>query len=158
LWACGRERVHLELETRGRPGPFAVVARTEKWQAPAFTQAPLAAARMIARSADGPDAILEGTAVSGRATTIDAAHLSTWAETVPAGKCLRVAVGAQGEGAGVELRAFDGASSTEIDRSHGANAASTTACAPAAAPRAVRFELRATSGKLDAVIGERSSG
>jgi hypothetical protein len=45
----------------------------------------------------------------------------------------------------------------EIDRSHAASAASVRACAPANAPRQVRMELRATSGKLDAVIGERTS-
>jgi hypothetical protein len=157
LWACGREKARLELETKGRPGPYSVVVRGEKWKDASFASSPLAAARMLARAAEGPDAMLEGAPLSARALGLDPAHLVSWSETVLPGKCVRVAVGAQGEGVGLDLRAFDvgAGTSTEIDRSHAANAASVRACAPPEAPRQVRFELRATTGKLDAVVGER---
>jgi hypothetical protein len=159
LWACGREKARLDLETRGRPGPYTVVVRGEKWKDPSFATSPLAAARMFARAAEGPEAVLEGAPISARAVALDAAHLSSWSETIVPGKCVRVAVGTQGEGVGVELRAFEAGNGAgaELDRSHGANAASVRACAPPEAPRQVRFELRATTGKLDAVVGERGT-
>jgi hypothetical protein len=70
---------------------------------------------------------------------------------------VRVAIGVQGEGLGVELRAIDGSAGEEIDRSEAAHAASVRACAPADAARTVRFEARASAGKLDAVIGARTN-
>lgn len=154
LFACARGALRLDLETRGRPGPFVVLVRPEKWKDPAFAARPLAAARMLARAAVGPSMLLEGTPLSAKEVAIDSAHAARWSETVPMGKCLRVAAGAQGDGAGVELRAFDDATSEEIDRSHGARAASVRACAATEA-RPVKLELVATAGKLDAIVGER---
>jgi hypothetical protein len=157
IFACGRPKAVLDLESRGRPGPFAVLVRPEGWKDAAFTAAPLAASRMLARAADGPSSLLQGTARSVRGGSLDAAHEMTWGETVPAGKCLRVTAGAQGDGTGLELRLADAASGEELDRSHAADAVSVRGCAPEAAARDVRVELRATSGKLDVVVGERTS-
>ena len=157
LFTCARGALRVELETRGRPGPFAVLVRPERWKDPAFAAHPLAAARMLARAADGPSMLHEGAPLAVKSEAVDAARLSAWTESVAAGKCLRVAAGAEGAGAGVELRIFDVATSVEIDRSHGAHAASARACAPAETARAVRVELRATNGKRDAIVGERLS-
>jgi hypothetical protein len=63
-------------------------------------------------------------------------------------------VGAEGDGAGVEMRAYD-AASDEIDRAEAAHAASVRACAPQDQARAVRLEVRASAGRLSAVLGER---
>jgi len=71
-------------------------------------------------------------------------------------ECVQVSAGAEGEGTGLELRAFDATSGEEIDRSHAEHAVSVRACAEPVAARGVRFELRTTSGKLDAVVGERT--
>jgi hypothetical protein len=158
LFACGKGKARLDLETRGRPGPFAALLRKERWQDAAFMKHPLAASRMLARAADGPAMLHEGAVAAVRFAALDGAHVVVWDVTVPAGKCLRVAAGAQGEGTGLELRAFDGAIGDEIDRSHAADAVSVRACAAASAPRAVRIELRATSGKLDVIVGERLGG
>jgi hypothetical protein len=158
LFVCGKGRARLDLETRGRPGPFAVLVRRERWQDASFTKFPLAAARMLARAAEGAAMMHDGTASGARAVALENAKLTTWESIVPPGRCLRAAVGAQGEGTGIDLRAFDSTSGDEIDRSHAANAAGIRACAPANAARLVRIELRATSGKLDAVIGERLGG
>lgn len=155
LFACARNKARLELETRGRPGPYAVLVRKERWQDPAFSKFPLAAARMLSRAATGPSMLHEGAAYGARTASLDASKLTSWEESIPAGKCRRVAAGVQGEGTGVEARVFDTGTSDEIDRSHGSNAVSIRACAPASAARGVRIELRATSGKLDAVVGER---
>jgi hypothetical protein len=64
-------------------------------------------------------------------------------------------VGAEGEGTGLELRAFDATTGDELDRSHAERAVSVRACAPEKSVPDVRIELRATSAKLDVVIGER---
>lgn len=157
LFACGKGKVRLDLETRGRPGPFSVLSRKERWQDPEFVRHPLAAARMLARSVDGAGMLHEGAPLGVRAATLDGAKLLSWEVQVPAGKCLRASAGAQGEGTGLELRVFDVATSEEIDRSHAATAAAVRACAPANGARPVRVELRATSGKLEVVVGERTS-
>ena len=157
LFTCAHAKGRLELETRGRPGPYAVLVRKERWQDPVFSKHPLAAARMLSRAADGPAMVHEGAPVEARALALEGAKSTGWEETIAPGRCLRVAAGTQGEGTGIEARLFD-AGGEEIDRSHGANAVSVRGCAPAAAARVVRVELRATSGKLDAVVGVRSGG
>ncbi len=158
LFACAHGKAHLDLEARGRPGPFAVLVRPERWQSPAFAAHPLAAARMLARAAEGPSLLLEGAPVGVRTMALDAARLVAFEETVAPGKCVRVAVGAEGPGTGVELRIFDRSATDEVDRSHGERAAAVRACAPAEAARAFRVELRATSGRVEAVVGERTGG
>ncbi len=154
LFACKREPAHLELETRGRPGPFAVTIRPERWRDPAFAAYPLAASRMLARAALGPDMLLDGKDAPVRALFLDASRIVSFNQDVPAGKCLHVVVGADGDGAGVELRAFD-ITDDEIDRAEAAHATSVRACAPPDQARPVRFEVRASAGRIDAVVGER---
>lgn len=157
LFACARGAARLELETRGRPGPFAVTLRPERWKDPVFAAHPLAASRMLARAAAGPDMLLDGREAPARDVSLDATKVTGWTETISAGRCVRVTVGAQGEGAGVELRAFDPADGADLDRSEAAHAATVRACAPQSAARDVRFEIRLSSGHLDAVVGERTS-
>ena len=155
LFACAPNASRLDLETRGRPGPFAVIVHPESWKDAAFAAHPLAASRMLARAAVGPDSMLEGSPRSARVVPLDAAHMLGWPESIAAHQCVRVAAGAEGDGSGLELRAFDDADpATELDRSASSDAVSATACA-GEAPRTVRFELRATSGTLSVVIGAR---
>jgi hypothetical protein len=157
LFACSHGPVRLELETRGRPGPYVVTLRPERWRDPAFAAHPLAASRMLARAAAGPDMLLEGKGAPVRGVTLDATHDLAWTETVPPGRCVRVTVGAQGEGSGVDLRAADPADLADIDRSEAAHAASVRACAPNDNARSVRFDVRATAGRVDAVVGEQTT-
>ena len=154
LFGCTKAAVRLELEARGRPGPFAVTVRPERWSDPVLTGAPLAASRMLARAAMGPDALLDGKASSIRALALDEAHVESFAETVPEGKCLRVVVGVEGEGAGASLRVLD-ASGEEIDRSESPHGAAVQVCAREDKPRPVRIEARASAGRLRGVLGER---
>jgi len=156
LFACGKGKARVDLGTRGRPGPYAVLTRAERWRDPAFTAHPLAAGRMLARAAVGPQAVHEGGAGTVRHTVLDSTHQFMQSATIPAGQCLRIAIGVEGEGTGLEARLFDTATSEEIDRSHAQNAASLRGCATTSA-RPIRYELRATAGKLDAVIGERTT-
>jgi hypothetical protein len=155
LFACARTQGYVEIETRGRPGPFVLTVRPERWRGAAFEAHPLAASRMLARAAGGPDMLFDGKEQAARELVLDGERVTSWSETVPAGRCLRATVGVQGDGAGVEARVFEG--TDEIDRSEAAHAASVRACAPPEAARSVRFEVRASAGHVDAVLGERTS-
>ena len=111
---------------------------------------------MLSRAAVGPQSLHEGGAGTVRHTLLDAAHQFVQNASIPAGQCLRVAIGVEGEGTGLEARLYDAVTGEEMDRSHAQNAASLRACA-IGATRTVRIEAHATAGKLDAVIGERTS-
>jgi hypothetical protein len=157
LFACGHGKARLELEARGRPGPYASLIRPEKWKDPAFSQHPLAASRMLERASVGPSLLLLGTPLAARVLALDQAHLVGWDDSIPAGKCIRVAAGAEGEGTGIEGRVTERSTGDELDRSHAPSAIALRACAPPGSPRVVRVEMRATAGKLDVVVGERVS-
>jgi hypothetical protein len=154
LFACARGTARLDLETRGRPGPFVVLVRPEPWRSDAFGAHPLAASRMLARAALGPAMVLTGKGGATRELSLDGSRVVIWTENVPAERCLRVTVGAEGDGAGLDLRAFD-AGDDELDRAQAAHAASVRACAHGDSGQAIRFELHADAGHLDAVLGER---
>ena len=155
VFACGKGKARVDLATRGRPGPYVVLTRAERWKDAAFTAHPLAAGRMLGRAATSPQSVLEGAAGAVRAAVVDAGHQTVHNTAIAANACLNVAIGAEGEGTGLEARLFDAVSGEEIDRSHGQNTALLRACA-GNATRSVRVEVRATAGKLDVVIGERS--
>ena len=157
LFACAPGPVRLELETRGRPGPFAVSMREERWKDAAFAAHPVAASRMLERAAMGPEMLLDGKQSPARAVSIDAAHVVGWTETIAAGRCVRVTVGAQGDGAGVELRAYDPADGTDLDRAEAPHAATVRVCAAPGAARDGRFEVRASAGRMDAIVGEQTT-
>lgn len=158
LFACARNAVRLELETRGRPGPYVVTVRPERWKDAAFVAHPLAASRMLARAAAGPDMLFEGKGAPAKDVTLDASHGMSWTETVAPGRCMRVTVGVQGDGSGVDLRASNPSDGSDIDRSQSAHAAGVRACAGPDAPRSVKFDLRASAGKVDAVVGVQTTG
>lgn len=154
MFACGKGKARVDLGTRGRPGPYAVLTRPERWKDPAFFAHPLAASRMLGRAASGPSGLHEGAPGSVKHAVLDAAHQHVQNTSVPAGHCLRVAVGVEGEGTGLEARVYDTTNNEEIDRSHGQSAIALRACA-GGQTRSLRIEMHATAGRLDAVIGER---
>lgn len=150
LFACGKRKARIDLGTRGRPGPFALLVRPERWNDPVFASFPLAASRMLGRAASS------GRPLGGLAqhVSLEASKRSVQDLDVPAGQCVRVSVGAEGDGTGLETRLFDAATGEEVDRSHGQVAAGVRACAGATA-KTFRLETRASAGKLDAVLGIR---
>lgn len=154
LFACGKGKARVDLGTRGRPGPYAVLTRPERWRDPAFTAHPLAASRMLSRAAVGPQSMLEGGATAVRHVVLDTSHQFVQNTTIPPNQCLRVAIGVEGEGTGIEARLFDATTGDEVDRSHGQNAVALRMCS-GTATRTVRIEARATAGRLDAIIGDR---
>jgi hypothetical protein len=101
--------------------------------------------------------LLDGKGAHARDAVLDAAHELSWTSTVPAGQCTRVTVGVQGDGAGVDLRASDPSDGTDLDRAEAAHATSVRACAGPGSSRPVRFDVRVSAGKLDAVIGEQTA-
>ncbi len=128
--------------------------RKERWQSPAFMQKPLAASRMLARTADAPAFAVEGTLGDARAIVIDASKRHTWEATVPQQSCATTTAGAEGDGTGLTLVVLDVVSGDELDRSHAASSARVRVCADGA-PKRVRYELTVSAGKLDVVVGER---
>ncbi|MEO8876602.1 MAG: hypothetical protein ABI461_13510 [Polyangiaceae bacterium] len=156
VFSCGHIKAEIDLEARGRPGPFSILARPERWQDPTFAAHPVAAARMLAASASGPTAKLEGAPSIVKVTSIDTTHRATFDEQVKTGQCLDVAFGGEGEGSGLEVRMFDASTSEEIDRDSSALSAKVRGCATAAQPRAIRIEVRLGGGKLDVLVGERT--
>jgi hypothetical protein len=157
LFVCSQGAGRLELEARGRPGPYFVTVRGERWQDAAFKAHPLAASRLLARAAIGAERLFEGKQAPVRDLVLTSDHVVTWNETIGAGHCVRATVGAEGPGAGVEIRVFDG-TGTEIDRSESAHAASVRACATPDASRSVRIDLRASAGRMVALLSVGSTG
>lgn len=155
VFSCAKPKAELELEARGRPGPYAVVARPERWQDALFAKSPIAAARMLSAAASGESAHIEGSAVAVKTFTVDATHRAVFDETVKSGQCLDVAIGAEGDGTSIEARVVDTTSQEELDRDSGSLGARVRACAGPGQPRGVRIELRA-QGKLDLIVGERT--
>lgn len=156
LFACGKGKARVDLGTRGRPGPYAVLTRPERWRDPAFVAHPLASSRMLTRLLAG--VVHEGKPGTVRSALLEPTKRHVQDANIAAGQCLAVAAGVAGDGTGLELRLFDAVSGEELDRSHGQTAAGVKACAATAAARSVRVEARATAGRLDAVIGERVTG
>lgn len=154
LFGCARGIARLELEAREHGGPFWMTVRPERWRDAAFERLPLAASRMLARSGLGQQKVFQGQERSVRTIPLDAASVVAWSETLPAGRCARLAAGIQGEGAGLEIRAFD-ETDEELDRAEASGAATVRACAPPGLGRAVRFEIRASAGNVKAIVGER---
>jgi hypothetical protein len=153
LFACARGSLRLELEARGRGGPFAITVRPERWKDTVFALHPLAASRMLARAAVGPDMLFAHKKLVVREQTLDAERFAAWFENIDKGQCAHVTLGAQGDGTGIELRAFDGVDGAEIDRCEGPQSASVRACARPDSGRTVRFEARASAGRLEAIVG-----
>ena len=148
--------MRLDLGTRGRPGPYRVLVRPEPWTDPVFSKVPLAASRMLERLAVGPARMFEGEATRVRYARLVADRRDVFEIAIAPGDCLALGLGAQGQGTGLELRAFDAATDDELDRAHGHRAAAIRVCA-GTARRDVRIEARATAGTLDVVFGERLS-
>lgn len=157
FFACGHGKARLDLGTSGRPGPYALTVRAEPWTSDVFAAYPLAASRMLDRASSGPHAMFEGTPGAVRHAVLEADREYVENATISAGACLTVAIGAQGEGAGVEARLVDAVDGTELDRTHGERDGRVRACA-GDAPKTVRLEAHATAGRLDAVVGPRVVG
>ena len=152
--ASAGAKLTLDVEAQGRPGPYALLARRERWQDPLFAQHPLAASRMLTALAAGTGAQLGAAAGPVRSYVVDADHVISFDATVAPNTCLRIAAGAEGKGTGLELRLLDPAGEGELDRSHARDAVVTRACAQGS-PRPIHAELRGSSGSLDAIVGVR---
>lgn len=155
LFACGKGKARVDLAVRGRPGPYSLLVRPERWKDASFAAHPLAAGRMLARAATGAPSLHDGTPSVVKHVTLDATHQFVHPTTIPAGQCLRVAIGAEGEGTGLDLRVLDVGDGEELDRSHGQTSAAVRACAPAGNTRNVKIEARASAGKLEAIFAGR---
>jgi hypothetical protein len=148
----------LDLEPRGRGGPFVVERRSLDGVAAPFISAPLAASRLLARlETRGMLDELRGLP-RVQATELGSDRLSREVANVPAGRCLTF-VSALGPGAiGLELVVRDTLSGDEIARDRGPYAASARICA-LDVPRTLRVEasLRVRSGRALALTSSMQS-
>ncbi|MEO7112228.1 MAG: hypothetical protein ABI183_17415, partial [Polyangiaceae bacterium] len=156
VFSCARPKAEIDLEARGRPGPFSVMTRPERWQDPAFVAHPIAAARMLAASTTGTSSEMEGVISGVKTLVVDATHRNTFEDQIHAGQCFEFAFGGEGDGSGLEVRVFDAGSSEEIDRDTGAFSARLRACATPSQARTIRVETRVGGGKLDVIVGART--
>ncbi|MGH7329668.1 MAG: hypothetical protein ACREJX_15080, partial [Polyangiaceae bacterium] len=128
VFSCAHPKAEIDLEARGRPGPFSVLARPERWSDAVFAAHPVAAARMLSASTSGASSHIEGTAVAVKVFSLDATHRATLDESVKAGQCLDIAVGGEGEGTYLEVRVSDAGTSEDLDRDSGSFGAHVRVC------------------------------
>ncbi len=153
LFSCGTKQVHVEIDAKGRGGPFVVLARPEKIKNDAFAKKPLASSRMLARTVPYPGAAAVGTIGDVRTFTVDGARVERFEAQLPPQTCATFAAGVEGEGTGISASIADVVSGEELDRAAGVTSVQARACANGVARR-VRVEIGATSGKLDVVVAE----
>lgn len=151
---CGGGNLVSEIDARARNGKITILVRKEPWTDSQFAKFPIAAGRMLRRAlGEAPHGYEKASKVDH--VTLEAGKRTTWETVVPAGKCSRIAIGVEGAGTGFEMRLFESATDEELDRAHGVESEAVRACAKSE-PRTLKLEATATSGKLDAVLGERT--
>lgn len=150
LYACGPARdVRVDVESRGRIGPFGVDLR--QWTDPTgeMMKLPLAAARLLERivgSADSAPDVARG----ANGVDLVAGRLHTSSFIIPANACTDVFAALDDSGSGLEVRLVDEASGEDmIGRSR--FVASQRLCA-GASPRKARLELRVDVGPAKALV------
>lgn len=154
LFTCGPAgKLRVDVEALARPGPFAVEARAEKTD-PRLARGGLAGARLLARLAAGGDVARADTLTVLDPVKLSATHTKSLELTLPAGRCVDVAI-ALGDGAsGVDLRLVDVASQSELALSRAAAATVARACAEGG-PKLVRLEARVAVGAGEALVATR---
>jgi len=151
---CGGGALVSEFDVRARASKIAVVIRKEPWADPQLTKAPIASGRMLRRALGEPSHRGEKASKLGL-LTLEAGKRSTWATTIPENRCSRITIGVEGPGVGFEARLFDTSTDEEMDRLHSVESGAVQACTKGEA-RAVRLEITPTTGKLEAIVGERT--
>ncbi len=150
LYACGKARdVRLDVESRGRVGPFGVDLRLWAEKLPELLRAPAAAARLLDRVVGA-----EGTAPAGveaaRGVDLAADTLHTSSFIVAPSSCSEVVVTLDAGGSGVDLRLIDEASGDDVI-GRGRTSASQRICA-GNTPRRARVEISVDSGPAKALV------
>jgi len=150
LYACGPAReARLDVESRGRVGPFGVDLRHWAEPSEAFMKHPVAASRLLERvigaAEDSPDAARRA---NGIELTPQRLHTSSF--VVPANGCTEVLAALDEGGSGLEARLVDEASGEDV-LGRGRFVASQRICA-GNTPRKARLELRLDSGPSKALV------
>ncbi len=154
LFACGAGKIHVDLDAKGRGGPFVVLARPEKLKNDAFAKKPLAASRMLARTIPYPGVPAAAPFGDVRSFTVDGARVERFDVALPPQTCATWALGVEGEGTGIQVAVLDATTGDELERAAGPTSTQVRACTGAAA-RKVRVEVGATAGKLDVIVAEQ---
>ncbi len=130
LFTCGPGgSARLDVEPLTRPGPFAAQLRAEPEAPPVLSQHPLAAGRLLERMAARGVLRRGNQAGAPKVVQLSDSRLETIDVLVPIGRCVDVDA-ALGPGAtGIELRAVDGESGAELERTAGTSSAALRLCA-----------------------------
>jgi len=158
LFSCGAGKLRLDTAAVLSPGPANVLLNPEPDVPVELTRAPLAGGRLISRMiARGalfrPNAIGKVSELS-----LSPEQLTSVSLMVPLDRCLEIDVGIEGGAGGVELRAVEQETGSELDAAVGETAASSRLCAYAPAVSGslnARLELRTTSGSARALLATR---
>jgi hypothetical protein len=138
-----KQRVRVDVTSRGRAGPFLVERRALETTPPLLLRHPRAAARLFERVGDE----LDWSAV--RVSALRAGELVTLKLPVGAGGCLEPVVALDGEVGGFDLRLVDPTSSTDA-LARGRFIASRRLCFERASTASL--ELRLDDGAADALV------
>lgn len=148
LYGCGATAARVDVESRGRPGPFVLDVRTWKEPPPDVMKRPVAAARLLDRTVGleptSPEVIEDARPIDLEADTL---HSSSF--VVAQGTCTEVFV-ALDAGSGIDLRLIDDATQEDVI-GRGRFVASQRMCGGKSS-RKSRLELRADVGPAPGLV------
>ncbi|NUO52004.1 MAG: hypothetical protein HOV80_24400 [Polyangiaceae bacterium] len=150
LYACGPARdARVDVESRGRIGPFGVDLR--QWGDPGseLLKLPVAAARILERVVGSAESAPE---LAHGATSVEliASKLQTSSFIIPPNTCTDVIAALDEGGSGIDLRLVDEASGEDMV-GRGRFVASQRICA-GTSPRKARVELRVDTGPVKGLV------
>ena len=144
------QKMSLELDGIGRPGPFAVELRKEKAPPPELTFHTVAAARVLARANSAGRTISMQNLSDVRRVDFDETRRSSFDTTVAVGTCMNVVAAAQPGAAGLVLSTVDVATGTEQAQARGNHVVLLRTCSRGKAMR-LRVHASAEVGRAEGV-------
>ncbi|NUP09356.1 MAG: hypothetical protein HOW73_25160 [Polyangiaceae bacterium] len=149
LYTCGAARAaRIDVESRGRPGPFVVDQRTWKTLPPEISKRPAAAGRLLDRLL-GAEVVAPTAMEDARAIDLEEAKLHTSSFVVAQGTCTEVFV-ALDAGSGIDVRLVDEVTQKDV-LGRGKLVASQRICGGKTSRKA-RLELRVDDGPAPALV------
>jgi hypothetical protein len=150
LLSCGAARdARLDVESRGRPGPFVVDVRTWADAGSELVRHPFAAARLFDRIV-GPTDLAPDSLAGAKPIDLAAGKLHASSFVVAPASCTEVIAALDATGGGLEVRLVDAATNEDFI-GRGRFVASQRVCAGPSA-RKVALELRVDDGPARALV------
>lgn len=155
LYACGAGgELRVDVESRGRPGPFVIESRSWKDVPSELGKRPLAAARLLDRVI-GMEPRSPAVVEDARAIELEPGKLVSSSFVVAQGTCTEAIVALEA-GSGIDLRLVDDATGEDV-LGRGRNVASQRLCAGKTSRKA-KMEVRVDQGPAPALVLLRTEG